>query len=196
MTFKEFSDHIHKIVLYQATNKKFKEWSHERKCTLNMTIRQIAANMGISNTQAHRYIKKMIEKDMLVLSYKKQSKTFRPMHFYKVLYVEKILMAKMKKRAYSYVKKAIKKDSKKVFITRKDLLKFRNTYNNFNNKIKKYNHKITFQKTESGICFSYGKINQVFLYNLDLRTGNNFKKPRSPEYISNFFRNILNGLTN
>lgn len=100
--YEEFCRYICTIVLYQATNKKFKSYSIRRKATLNMTLRQISKVTRIPRETVRRYINRMKKEGLLVFSQKKDSniKGHNSMIFYYIPQIIHILKAKAKKRVY------------------------------------------------------------------------------------------------
>lgn len=112
--YREFKKYLKTIVLYQATNKRFKHWSTKRKATANFTMRQLANVTGLSKSTCHRYITKMRKEGLLGIAERRVHRNYRKsaMVFYYLKEVLNILQAKAKRKAYLFIKKMIDRELK------------------------------------------------------------------------------------
>ena len=158
MNYENFKEYVHKIVLYQSNNKKFKHFSIKRKTTLNLTIRQLAKLTETSKSTVHRWLKKMEEEGLLILAEEtrakrdKTNRLFKAMKFYQVISVLNIIKAKAKKRAYSYIRKSVA-ISKDPSGTLKKLIQSINYKYTRNKRVKVRSFKIKIVKTDSSPYF-------------------------------------------
>lgn len=119
MTYKEFKAWAKQVVLYQAQNRKHKDWSYHRKVEFNFTLRQIEHHTGIPRSTASRWIRQLVQEGELAFQRSKKTGKpgFRSMKFYRHLAVDKILTAINKVRCYKFLRK--KKAEKETQIKEK-----------------------------------------------------------------------------
>lgn len=112
-TYEEFKSYLKTIVLYSALNKRNRDWDIKRKATINFTMRQLEKTTGIPRSTCSRWLKKMREEGILGFSHiKKTRKGFQNMKFYYIKEIILILKAKAKVKAYNFIKKKIKIESR------------------------------------------------------------------------------------
>lgn len=179
----EFKDYIKKIVLFQATNKKFAGWSNKRKATINFTTRQLEKVTGIPKSTCHRYLRKMRKEKLIFFASSKKTsdKRFSNMVFYYHQEVINILKSIAKKRTYTFIKRSLKdmKDSGTLKI-------------NLLHKLKENGMNLQFLP-DSNLIRLYFDRNEYNLNEIDLRTKTMIKKRKTinnPNYIKNFFSSL------
>jgi len=106
--YEEFKSYLKTIVLYQANNKRFRDWSIKRRATINFTIRQLERVTRLPRSTCHRYLKKMKEEGLISLAEVKETKRgYRDMKFYYIKEIIEVIRAKAKVRAYKFIKMKI-----------------------------------------------------------------------------------------